>query len=177
MKKYKFMSLILTLAMIIMLVGCGGNSTDSNNAEKPSDNNASGSENTDRYIRMVTKQDLTSLDPHKENDTASAPAVRSIYETLVKLDHDTNEFYPYLAESYEYVDGSDKDIKFKLNEGIKFHNGDPLTSEDVKFSLERQKSSGNVGHLVAQIDSVEIIDDYNFIIHLTEPTSTIFSSL
>lgn len=180
MKKFKFISLLLTLAMIIMLIGCGGNSKDSNTADKPSDTNTAektDSDNTNRYIRMVTKQDLTSLDPHKENDTASAPAVRSIYETLVKLDHNTNEFYPYLAESYEYVEGSDKDIKFKLHEGVKFHNGDPLTSEDVKFSFERQKSSGNVGHLVAQIDSVEIIDDYNFILHLTEPTSTIFSSL
>jgi peptide/nickel transport system substrate-binding protein len=153
--------------MTISLSGCG----------KEAKNTADNAANESGIIRIASKSDLTSLDPHKMNDVASAPAVRSIYETLIKLNPETNEFEPYLAESYEYVEGSDKDIRFKLHEGVKFHNGNPLTSEDVKFSLDRQRDSGNVGHLVAIIDDVEVIDDLTFIIHLKEPTSTIFSSL
>ena len=175
MKKFKkTLCVVLSLVMLLSLTACGGN-------KEKADGGKDGGKDEGKangVIVIGVKGDVTSLDPHKENDSTSAQAVRSIYETLVKLDNDTNEFVPYLAKSFEYVEGSgNKDLKFTLNEGIKFHNGNPLTAEDVKFSLERQKSSGNVGHLVALIDSVEVLDDYNFIIHLTEPTSTILSSL
>src|SRR5262245_45069498 len=48
---------------------------------------------------------------------------------------------PSLAESWkESPDG--KSYEFKLRAGLKFHNGDPLTAEDVKFSFERYKGAG-----------------------------------
>ena len=51
---------------------------------------------------------------------------------------------PSLAESWtESADGLT--YEFKLRRGIKFHNGDPLTAEDVKFSFERYKGSGPTG--------------------------------
>jgi peptide/nickel transport system substrate-binding protein len=171
----RLIAFLIAGAMIFSLAGCGKEEKKSTGDSTGSSTNSAKTEGD--TITIASKADLTSLDPHKMNDIASAPAIRSIYETLIRLNPETNEFEPYLAESYEYVEGSDKDIKFKLNEGIKFHNGDPLTSEDVKFSLDRQHSSGNAGHLVSDIDSVEVIDDLTFIIHLKQPTSTIISSL
>ena len=48
---------------------------------------------------------------------------------------------PSLAESWqESPDG--KTYEFKLRPGLKFHNGDPVTTEDVKFSFERYKGAG-----------------------------------
>lgn len=169
MKKWsKLLTISLLLGTMSMsLIGCGS-STKTSNANKA---------NKDGYIRLGSSTDLTTFDPHKMNDTSTAPAIRSIYETLVRLNPKTNKFEPYLAESYEYVKGSNKDIKFKLHKGVKFHNGDVLTAEDVKFSLDRQHKSGNVGHLVAMIKDVEVLDDLTFIIHLKEPSSAILSSL
>ncbi len=165
-RKWILMVLIASI-LAVTLAGCGNGADES--AGKPQEGN--------EIVRVGVRADITSLDPQKQNDVNSAPAIKSIYETLIRLDPETNEFEPYLAESYDYVEGNNKALEFKLHEGVKFHNGEALTAEDVKFSLDRQKSSGNVGHLVALIDNVEVIDDLNFIINLKEETSTILSSL
>lgn len=125
-------------------------------------------------IRLAQNADVKSFDPHQANDASTANATRHIFNTLIKLTPE-NTFVGDLAESWEQVD--DVTVKFKLKDGVKFHNGDTLTSEDVKFSLERQKESSKVGHLVDMIKSVEVVDNLNFIIHLNEKSSTLISSL
>src|SRR5215813_2967068 len=76
-----------------------------------------------------------------------------------------NLMAPSLAESVkESADG--KTYEFKLREGLKFHNGDPFTAEDVKFSYQRSK----VGKaLKDKVRDVEIVGPYRVRFHLTEP--------
>lgn len=145
---------------ILSLTACGGGS-----GSKKAD---------DGIIKIGVKADITSFDPQKHNDTISAYATRHIYSNLIDITSD-NEFVGDLAESWEYLD--DTNVKFKLKEGVKFQNGTPLTAEDVKFSLERQKDSPRVGHLVSMIDNVEVVDDTNFIIHMNAPSNALVSSL
>lgn len=175
------LAVVLSAAAALSLTACGGGNKAAeggSGSAAPAGSQAEGSAQAGGdVVRIASKADIATMDPQNQNDIISGLAIRSVYETLVRLNPETNEFEPYLAESYDYVEGSDKDLAFKLHEGIKFHNGADLTAEDVKFSLDRQKSSGYVGHLVELIDSVEVVDDYNFIIHLSEPTSTIISSL
>ena len=125
-------------------------------------------------ITLGISTDLSSLDPQNHNDTASAYATRHIYSNLVRLTED-NTFEGALAESWEFID--DQNVEFTLKEGVKFHDGSTLTSEDVKFSLERQKDSAKVGHLVSMIDEVEVVDDLHFIIHMNTPSNALISSL
>ncbi len=70
-------------------------------------------------------------------DSPSATLNFHIYNGLIKID-DNREPVGDLAESFEIVD--DTKYKFKLREGVKFHNGDELKASDVKFSLERAKT-------------------------------------
>ncbi len=61
-----------------------------------------------------------------------------------------------LAESWtESADGLV--YEFKLRRGLKFHNGDPVTTEDVKFSFERYKGAG-AKELQARVEAVEVVD-------------------
>lgn len=160
----KLVSLTLALLLCVsMLAGCSGGNNDDTTSN-------------DGVIKMGVSSDITSLDPQNHNDTTSAYMTRHIYSNLITL-NENNEFVGDLAESWEYVEGSDTQIAFKLVEGVKFHNGDTLTSEDVKFTLERCKTSAKVPHLVSMIESVDVIDELNFIINLTEPSNTIISSL
>ncbi|HEX9871835.1 MAG TPA: ABC transporter substrate-binding protein [Candidatus Tectomicrobia bacterium] len=72
-----------------------------------------------------------------------------------------------LAESWtESPDGLV--YEFKLRSGLRFHNGDPATAEDVKFSFERYKGSG-AKQLHDKIQRVEIVDPLTVRFHLKEP--------
>jgi len=72
-----------------------------------------------------------------------------------------------LAESWtESPDGLV--YEFKLRQGLKFHNGDPFTAEDVQFSFERYKGVSATA-LQEHVDKVEIVDPYTVRFHLKEP--------
>jgi peptide/nickel transport system substrate-binding protein len=72
-----------------------------------------------------------------------------------------------LAESWtESPDG--RVYEFKLRRGLKFHNGDPVTAEDVKFSFERYKGAG-AKELSTRVRQVEILDPLTVRFHLKEP--------
>ena len=120
-------TLSLALACVLslsLLAGCNSSS------------GSGGGTASDNVMTIGISSDLSSLDPHLQNDTASGYATRHIYSTLILLDETTNEFVGDLAESWEAID--DMTYSFKLREGVTFHNGATLTSEDVKFSLKRQ---------------------------------------
>ena len=72
-----------------------------------------------------------------------------------------------LAESWtESPDGLV--YTFKLRPGLRFHNGDPCTTEDVKFSFERYRGTG-AQELHANVKAVEIVDPLTVRFHLKEP--------
>src|SRR5688500_8673102 len=74
---------------------------------------------------------------------------------------------PSLAESWtESPDG--KVYEFKLRRGLAFHSGDPVTTEDVKFSFERYKGAG-ARELQARVQQVEIVDPLTVRFHLKAP--------
>ena len=74
---------------------------------------------------------------------------------------------PSLAESWsESVDGLT--YEFRLRQGVTFHNGDPLTAEDVKFSLERYRGLG-ASLFKDKLQAVEIVDPSLVRLHLKEP--------
>jgi peptide/nickel transport system substrate-binding protein len=76
-----------------------------------------------------------------------------------------NQMAPSLAESVkESPDG--KTYEFKLREGLKFHNGDAFTADDVKFSYQRSK----VGKVLKdKVREVEVVGPYRVRFHLHEP--------
>jgi len=90
----------------------------------------------------------------------------AIHDALVRP-YPPHKMGPSLAESWkESADG--KTYEFKLRPGLKFHNGDPLTTEDVKFSFERYKGAG-AKILQDRVQQVEIVTPLVVRFHLKEP--------
>ncbi len=88
----------------------------------------------------------------------------ALHDALVKP-MPGNIMTPSLAESWT-LSPDQRTYEFKLRQGLKFHNGDPFTAEDVKFSFYRAKSSRV---LKEKVRDVEIVDPYRVRFHLHEP--------
>jgi peptide/nickel transport system substrate-binding protein len=106
-------------------------------------------------------------------DPSSAPAqitpfgmLYAIHDAMVRP-YPGQKMGPSLAESWqESEDGLT--YEFKLRPNLKFHNGDPVTTEDVKFSFDRYKGTG-ASALKEHVKDVEIIDPRVMRFHLKEP--------
>src|SRR5262245_30558906 len=86
--------------------------------------------------RVVLAQgvDPTTLDPHNHQETPASNVLLNIYDTLLFRDKDL-KLIPWLAESWRVVNPTT--WEFKIRKGVKFHNGEEVDAEAVKFSLER----------------------------------------
>lgn len=176
----------LTLAAALALGGCSSGADvaessagETQNAETQQEAGAeeadtSGGEITKDDIIIASKSDIKTLDPMGTNDTTSSVAHRHIYSRLVEINENA-EVVGDLAESWEQV--SDTEWKFKLREGVKFHDGTECTANDVKFSLERAKEMPRVKQYVEQIEEIVVEDDYNLTLKLNVPYAPLLSSL
>lgn len=96
------------------------------------------------------------LDPGKATDYADSVLMFNTYDTLVLSKQGGPGVVPHLAESWE-TDG--KTYTFKLRGDVKFQSGNPLTSEDVVFSLDRMKGLGQgLSYLFATVEKAEAVD-------------------
>jgi peptide/nickel transport system substrate-binding protein len=83
---------------------------------------------------------------------------------------------PWAAESYEWRD--DKTIEVKLREGMNWHDGEPLTAEDVKFSFETAVSgeAPMYAPFASNIETIEVVDDLNLVFTLKQPAASFVTS-
>jgi peptide/nickel transport system substrate-binding protein len=113
--------------------------------------------------------DPTTLDPMNHQETPAANLASNIFDTLLERDQDL-KIVPLLAESYKNV--APTVWEFKLRRGIKFHNGEPVDAEAVKFSLERlvdPKLKLRGASPFAPLDRVEVVDPLTARIHTKAP--------
>jgi peptide/nickel transport system substrate-binding protein len=106
----------------------------------------------------------------------------NMYEFLLAREASKTEvgkIIPGLAETYT-VSPDGKMIQFTLRKNVKFHNGDPLTAADVKFSMDRlvnQKIRAGFIPSFDFYDHVEIVDDYNIRFYFSKPDSSFIPGL
>lgn len=120
---------------------------------------------------------VNTLDPAKASLIPEFYVIWSLFNGLLKFD-DTMKIVPDLAESYRILEGGS--IEFKLRAGVTFHDGSPLTADDVKFSLERlldpATASPNASK-VAAVDHVEVIDDLTVVVRTKTPFAPLLTFL
>jgi peptide/nickel transport system substrate-binding protein len=110
------------------------------------------------------------LDPYLSGSADTRSILFNIFEGLVKPDKDGN-LIPAVAESYKIADDASS-YTFHIREGIKFHNGNEVTAEDVKFSLETASGLSGGKVLISELEnisSVEIKDESTVVVHLKQP--------
>ena len=122
---------------------------------------------------MIIESSPTNLDPRVGTDAQSERIDELIFDPLVHRDEHFN-MQPWVAEKWEIPDP--KTYVFQLRQGIHFHDGHPLTSRDVKWTLDSIRD-GSLTTLKATtyklIERVDAPDDSTLIIHLSEPDGTL----
>lgn len=170
MRKRTTVILLFITLISIALYGCSGDKKETNQSNTPADESQSSTETAKgepTYGGTVTvgiTQDLDSLDPHKAMSAGTKEVLFNIFEGLVKLDKDGN-LVPAVAEKYEISDDG-MVYTFTLRDGVKFHNGNPVTVEDIVYSIKRSAGlletvdpTVLVESVLTAISEVNIVDE------------------
>ncbi len=154
------MKKLLTLLLVLFLgaVLFAGGVSETTGAKAP------GYKDT---ITVGQGADVTSFDPHIGKETPAVAVTNHIFDTLVDTDPVTGEVVSQIAERWEVL--SPVEYRFFIRKGIKFHNGEDLTADDVKFSLDRAIASGSVSYIVDFIKEVKIEDEYTVLVTTKAP--------
>lgn len=165
----KLLSLFIILTLIIgIFTGCVAKEKVSDVIDTDTSDNKNGE------IVIALEADIVSLDPQAHNDVESIKITNLLYSRLFKL-NDNFETVPDLVE--EWSQPAEKEWVLKIKEGVKFNDSEEVTSEDVKFSIERSKTSAPVKHVLAQVEKVEIMDKYTVKVTTYEPFAPFLNAL
>lgn len=116
--------------------------------------------------------DVVALDPARMYDTSTMLVLGQVTENILAQQMD-GSMEPFLAESWEAVD--DVTYVYHMRSDIKFSNGDPMTMEDVLFSMERHRDpavASYLGWMYENVESITQTGDWEFTVKLYEPDAT-----
>ncbi|WP_270933569.1 ABC transporter substrate-binding protein [Falsiroseomonas oryzae] len=126
-----------------------------------------------REVRVGFTQDALTLDPANHRNRETQTVIRNIYDGLMARSPDM-QVVPEIAESMRVVDAAT--YEFRIRQGIRFHSGDPLTVEDVKFSLDRLTRPNAMGgqtsprrDLLGPLEETSILDERTVRLRLSQP--------
>ena len=124
-------------------------------------------------IVVLGHHEVESLSPDDAGPTVHWTVITNIHDALVAIDHMfviENE----LAREYEITDDG-MEYTFYLEEDVLFHDGEEFNADDVRYTFEFHMDPENAtisGPDFASIDSVEVVDDYTFVVHMDTPDAS-----
>ncbi|MEW1962769.1 ABC transporter substrate-binding protein [Microbacterium sp. NPDC077644] len=126
-------------------------------------------------VIVGTTDKVTTLDPAGSYDNGSLAVQTQVFPYLVNTDYNSTEVVPDLAESAEFT--SPTEYTVTLPAGLKWANGNDLTSADVKFSFDRNlkiADPNGASSLLYNLDSIDTPDDTTVVFHLKTENDQVF---
>jgi peptide/nickel transport system substrate-binding protein len=112
---------------------------------------------TAKTLKMADSTDIAAMDPHSMTESNTIGFLNHVYEGLVRY-NDELKVEPALAASWEFIEPTR--VRFHLREGVAFHNGNPLTADDVVASILRASDdSSPVKSNLPGVAAAEKVDD------------------
>ena len=136
-----------------------------------------GAAKSDNSLVVAIDADIATLHATDMSTTVEVTVLNQNYDTLMYMNPDgTKEPEPRIAESYE-ISEDGLDYTFKIRKDATFHDGTPITVDDVVFSIELYKASEYQGSQISMLSSVEAIDDETVVCHLDVPYAPFLSGI
>jgi peptide/nickel transport system substrate-binding protein len=159
------------LGGVALAVACGSR-TGGGQASPQRQAGSNGQPKSGGHLRHILPYSSGNIDPHTTEDTIGYGFIQDYwYETLVTFDFGNGtadwriaaRIIPWLAEKIEQPDPTT--YVFSVRQGVKWHNGDPLTADDINFSFNRMISPNagvnpNFQRYVGGVASAETVDDH-----------------
>ena len=182
----KQISLLLALVMLFTCAGCGGNKSSTTN-NGTTDDQAQGS--SDQQAAEVAEEDkyggvfVTSLqgepksfNPDNVPDNYNFHISQNLFSRLVQMNID-EDIMPDLATDWEFSEDG-KSLTFHLQEEALWHDGEPVTSEDVKLTFDTIISEkGYISNDLGNVESIECPDEHTVVFNLTTPSAVLLATL
>lgn len=175
--KKRLLAALLCALMALGLTACGG-STETAESTEPAETETTEAAESEggRTVVVAMGSGFSTLDPGRVYEKYPPMIVNACYENLFKFNSNDGEAEPSLAESYEFSEDG-MTLTVTLREAT-FASGNPVTSADVMFSINRCKNlQDNPAFICDTIESMEAPDDMTVVFHLTQPDSAILSKL
>ena len=151
----RFAAIAALASAALLVAGCSSSAAPTESA-KPATPSV--------YIDAIVA-DPISFNPQITNSPVTLAFGVAVFDPLVYID-DESEIHPMLAKSWKFSDDK-RTLTFELEEGVTWHDGEPFTSEDVKFNFDEIMAFQTYGaSLVKSIDSVEAPDDTTVVLKL-----------
>ena len=128
-------------------------------------------------LTVITPSDVATFDPH-DGTGFSVRIYANIYEPLFRKD-EKGVLRGHLAQSWRFLDATH--LQITLRRGVKFHSGNELTAEDVKFSFERQLDPNDLARDAGVMKMIEtpikVVDRYTFTLETKAPNAALVDTL
>jgi peptide/nickel transport system substrate-binding protein len=138
---------------------------------------ASSGPKTGGTLILARAGEVTNLDPHKVPAFTSARVFELLYSYLMRLDENL-AVQPDLAASMPTTSSDGKTVTVKIRTGVKFHNGDPLTSADVKYTFDRIIDAKNVAvarSFFGDVNTITAPDESTVVFDLKTPNAALIA--
>ncbi|QRN82068.1 ABC transporter substrate-binding protein [Chloroflexota bacterium] len=179
---------LLVAIMVLSIVGCQSSAVteavvpDDDGSSEVSGEETSGEEvvadSSDRILReqlvVAISQEPPTLDAYAASNEVVFLATQTVFESLIK--NVDGELVPWLATGFDIID--DTTIRFTLREDVLFHDGTPMTAEDVLFSMSIAQTSNFTSTIFGALDieNSQVIDDFTVEFKLQYPFAPIMEA-
>ncbi len=181
----KLFQRLIPLVSVALIVGACGTEPDGQSSATTGQS-PSASSQVSAPSEVAVQEDLTfgmpfevaSLDPHRMNEETAVIALGNVYDTLVQIDPaDPTKIIGRLATSWKINDDSTV-FTLTIRDDAKFTTGNPVTADDVKFSLDRLWNlQASPSFILEGMQSVEVVDPQTVTITLAAPDAPFLSKL
>src|SRR4030081_1298118 len=169
--RHKLTAAILTCATVLAACAPTTSAGPSPTSAQPNQPKTGGT------LILARAGEVTNLDPHKVPAFTSARVFELVYSYLMRLDENLG-VQPDLADSIPTTSADGKPVTVKIRSGVKFQNGDPLTSADVKYTFDRiidTKTAAVARSFFADVDTITASDPATVIFNLKNPNAALIA--
>jgi peptide/nickel transport system substrate-binding protein len=182
LKRSTTLKAVTAIGAVVLMAACGssgggGSSSSGNTGGSGGSSASAGTPVRGGNLTFAAVEDAQSMNATTVFNNNSIWIFEQIYQTLYTVTNDGKDVKPQLATSYK-VSKDKKTYTFALRPGVKFSNGTPMTSKDVKFSVDQNtKAAKGWGFINTAIKSTAAPSPLVFVVHLKYPWAPLLADL